>query len=319
MSKISRDESYKALKELPTNELNLKKEEIYLEKDQDKDDIVTCILTPRKLVSNAVHLFSMELTKESDLTKIKNFTIKVNSASASSYLKNVRYLWISHCNLKDIDGIHLLINLEELYVSYNDISELNPLCMMEKLKILDLEKNNITDIKELEYLLICTNLTKLNINYNPLTKNNVVNKNKENYKALKSLLPLVDFLNLHSVENLSKKFNYNQQTNSEDSDDLQIDRNFIKKLKISQKKKEKSKDNVLNNEILVGNISHALRKVKKKKNKEICSKFCEIKNEAQKLEINKVSHEKIKINRPVSNSILRNIRSAAKMSNLYKS
>lgn len=43
------------------------------------------------------------------------------------------------CNLEDLDGVTAMVNLKELYLAYNDITDLSPLSMMDKIEILDLE------------------------------------------------------------------------------------------------------------------------------------------------------------------------------------
>jgi len=43
------------------------------------------------------------------------------------------------CNLEDLDGVTAMVNLKELYLAYNDITDLSPLSLMTQLQILDLE------------------------------------------------------------------------------------------------------------------------------------------------------------------------------------
>jgi Leucine-rich repeat (LRR) protein len=56
-----------------------------------------------------------------------------------SCLAKLRVLWMSRCGLEDVQGIGSMSNLRELYVSYNDITDVTPCGMLESLEILDLE------------------------------------------------------------------------------------------------------------------------------------------------------------------------------------
>jgi Leucine-rich repeat (LRR) protein len=55
----------------------------------------------------------------------------------------VRILNLARCELKEVQGIQAFQNLEELYVSYNDIEDLFDISFLEHLVVLDLEGNNI--------------------------------------------------------------------------------------------------------------------------------------------------------------------------------
>lgn len=41
--------------------------------------------------------------------------------------------------LWDVDGVSTMINVTEMYLAYNEISELGPFSMLENLNLLDLE------------------------------------------------------------------------------------------------------------------------------------------------------------------------------------
>ena len=53
-------------------------------------------------------------------------------------------LWMPRCCMSEMDGISALNALQELYVSYNELHELNPLCMLERLRVLDLEGKTLS-------------------------------------------------------------------------------------------------------------------------------------------------------------------------------
>lgn len=69
--------------------------------------------------------------------------------------KNVRVLWLGRCELKEVQGIQAFEQLEELYISYNEIEELFDIGFLEHLTIIDLEGNNVKSIDQLYYLRRC--------------------------------------------------------------------------------------------------------------------------------------------------------------------
>ena len=56
-----------------------------------------------------------------------------------SSLRNLHVMWASRCCLLELDGISSMCNLKELYLSYNEISDISPLSMLDQIEILDLE------------------------------------------------------------------------------------------------------------------------------------------------------------------------------------
>ncbi|KAM8928582.1 leucine-rich repeat-containing protein 56 isoform 4-T7 [Lycaon pictus] len=64
----------------------------------------------------------------------------------------LQVLWLARCGLTDLDGVGSFLALKELYVSYNNISDLSPLCLLEELEVLDLEGNSVDDLGQLQVL-----------------------------------------------------------------------------------------------------------------------------------------------------------------------
>lgn len=60
----------------------------------------------------------------------------------------------------------LFTSAEELYIAYNNISELSQLTWLDHLEVLDLEGNNIEDINQMEYLGLCCKLSRLTVEGN---------------------------------------------------------------------------------------------------------------------------------------------------------
>ena len=56
-----------------------------------------------------------------------------------SSLQLLSVLWMSRCGLEDLGGLATMNNLRELYLAYNEIADIGPCSMLEKLTILDLE------------------------------------------------------------------------------------------------------------------------------------------------------------------------------------
>jgi len=83
-------------------------------------------------------------------------------------LSNLKVLWLCRSSLQELDGIMALPILEELFVSFNDIRDLAPLCMHETLQVLDVEGNRIEDLGELEALQHMPKLRDLTLGSNPM-------------------------------------------------------------------------------------------------------------------------------------------------------
>ncbi|XP_052051777.1 leucine-rich repeat-containing protein 56 isoform X2 [Apodemus sylvaticus] len=81
-------------------------------------------------------------------------------------LSHLQVLWLARCGLTDLDGIGSFLALKELYVSYNNISDLSPLCLLEQLEVLDLEGNNVEDLGQMRYLQLCPRLATLTLEGN---------------------------------------------------------------------------------------------------------------------------------------------------------
>nr|XP_055157248.1 leucine-rich repeat-containing protein 56 isoform X2 [Nyctereutes procyonoides] len=81
-------------------------------------------------------------------------------------LGRLQVLWLARCGLTDLDGVGSFLALKELYVSYNNISDLSPLCLLEELEVLDLEGNSVDDLGQVRYLQLCPRLATLTLEGN---------------------------------------------------------------------------------------------------------------------------------------------------------
>ena len=84
--------------------------------------------------------------------------------------KFVRYLYLARCELKEIQGIQAFVNLEELYISHNEIDDIFDIGFLDHLSVLDLEGNNLSTLDQLYYLKRCKSLENVNLSDNPVTK-----------------------------------------------------------------------------------------------------------------------------------------------------
>eukprot|EP00192_Tetraselmis_astigmatica_P008052 CAMPEP_0117679758 /NCGR_PEP_ID=MMETSP0804-20121206/17982_1 /TAXON_ID=1074897 /ORGANISM="Tetraselmis astigmatica, Strain CCMP880" /LENGTH=671 /DNA_ID=CAMNT_0005489195 /DNA_START=489 /DNA_END=2504 /DNA_ORIENTATION=- len=83
-------------------------------------------------------------------------------------LKNLQVLWLSRVGLQRLDGVSAMPSLRELYVSFNHITTLEAVQGIERLEVLDLEGNCITDLKEIEILGLCSRLEDVALEGNPI-------------------------------------------------------------------------------------------------------------------------------------------------------
>ncbi|XP_008592054.1 PREDICTED: leucine-rich repeat-containing protein 56 [Galeopterus variegatus] len=112
----------------------------------------------------------------------------------------LQVLWLARCGLTDLDGIASFPKLKELYVSYNNISDLSPLCLLEQLEVLDLEGNSLEDLGQVRYLQLCPRLNTLTLEGNlvclqpaPGSSNKVLQG--YNYRAeVRKLIPQLQVL-----------------------------------------------------------------------------------------------------------------------------
>jgi hypothetical protein len=120
-------------------------------------------------------------TREMTLSVLGNFfphleKLRLNNSlissvrDISSSLCNLRYLWLAHCGLQSLDGISTISNqLEELYLAFNQITDLNDLIGISNLRVLDLEENRIPNLSEVQILQCCSSLKALTLLGNPGT------------------------------------------------------------------------------------------------------------------------------------------------------
>eukprot|EP01033_Poteriospumella_lacustris_P008683 gene8683-6244_t len=85
-------------------------------------------------------------------------------------LRLITSLSLSGCNLRDLDGIGVLVGLQELCLSDNLLSDISPLTLHENLENLNLTNNRIADLTFGVVLASCPKLRSLFLSRNPVEK-----------------------------------------------------------------------------------------------------------------------------------------------------
>ncbi|KAJ7423047.1 hypothetical protein WISP_35475 [Willisornis vidua] len=123
--------------------------------------------------------------------------MQVYEVDRSSLLKHFAKLECYLC--KAVVYIFILLaSSEELYIAYNNISELSQLTWLDGLEVLDLEGNNIEDMDQMQYLRLCCKLSHLTVEGNLIClKPNAESAEKPdyNYRAeVKKIIPHLKYL-----------------------------------------------------------------------------------------------------------------------------
>jgi len=127
------------------------------------------------------------------LTELKLNGSVINSIKdVGTSFKKLKVLWISRVGLKELSGLAMFPSLEELYASYNFVSDISDIEYLENLHTLDLEANNIAEIMQLTYL--SPNLKHITL---------IENKVAENKEYTQTLLKYGK--HLESIDNVSIK------------------------------------------------------------------------------------------------------------------
>ena len=131
-------------------------------------------------------------------------TLNINNNPLRSFdlpeMPNLTKLKASNCMIDDFSGLINCLSLKELYISYNNITELNKMPKMSKLRVLDLRYNKLTsfdsfpELPALWFLIMSNNqLSSLNgINKFSRLQKLEINDNKiQSFAELKELDNLI--------------------------------------------------------------------------------------------------------------------------------
>ena len=103
--------------------------------------------------------------------------LKLNNSNILSFnnigtnFTNIKCLQMKNCHLKDLDGLICLQNLEILDLEKNDIDDLVDIDMCENIKELNVKENKISEEDNLSYIAGLINLEYLDIRFNPISQN----------------------------------------------------------------------------------------------------------------------------------------------------
>ena len=92
-----------------------------------------------------------EILSSLELLKLNDSVIRCFRDIGTSF-KNVRVLHLARCEIKEVQGIQAFEQLEELYISFNEIDDLFDISFLEHLSVLDFEGNNVSKVDQLYYL-----------------------------------------------------------------------------------------------------------------------------------------------------------------------
>ncbi|AXI26268.1 MULTISPECIES: leucine-rich repeat domain-containing protein [Gemella] len=139
--------------------------------DQDQEVIINDPLLKKLINKNidAARDDNQKITK-SEIEKLKIIKLRDKNNKAILERKSLKgtqdFKFVFTCGIKDLSGLEKAINLEELNLDENEITDLTPLANLKKLKHLSLFRNRITNLAPLSDL---TNLEFLDLYSNKLT------------------------------------------------------------------------------------------------------------------------------------------------------
>ncbi|KAI5626869.1 leucine-rich repeat-containing protein 56, partial [Silurus asotus] len=154
---------------------------------EDSDLLFDIYLSPEKLrtlsgYEDLQQVTSLEMCVDTRQTILGNLGVhlpnlvqlKMNNSLILSVrdlgitLSHLQVLSLVRCGLTDLEGLPSLSLLKELYVAYNNVSDLSQVCMLEQLELVDLEGNNVDDLVQVQYLGLCGKLKTLTLEGNPV-------------------------------------------------------------------------------------------------------------------------------------------------------
>ncbi|KAK9870833.1 hypothetical protein WA026_009798 [Henosepilachna vigintioctopunctata] len=84
-------------------------------------------------------------------------------------LKNLKILRLNRCSLHHFDSVSSLENLEEIYASDNDLTDISSCAFLPRMRVIDVKRNKIISMRSIFFLSLCPELQHLNLEGNAVT------------------------------------------------------------------------------------------------------------------------------------------------------
>ncbi|MCJ8311769.1 MAG: hypothetical protein HRU38_05865 [Saccharospirillaceae bacterium] len=130
-----------------------------MNKLSDLQNLKTLILNKNKLTDSSFveHIGSIE-----------NLSLKDNFINRLGYYPNLnlKYLELTNTNLQTVDGLENYFNLEEIRLLDNELYNIDALLNLPKLRILNAQGNNISDVSK--FAIKNSSVVDLNLRVNPI-------------------------------------------------------------------------------------------------------------------------------------------------------
>jgi len=184
------------------------------------------------------------------------------------HLKKLRRLQISSSDVRDLDGVGALVNLEELVACNNQIRDLAPLALHENLRLLDLRNNLVSELAEVDQLGTCPLLRELFLEGNPISEVNLYRR------IVSGFLPFLETLdNVETTEDDKRPVADNMLENISSTLTLEeITRNLATKDMLSKQQEQQNHSSGdtcsdlthgENSVVFSGNLANSIRRRKK--------------------------------------------------------
>lgn len=110
-------------------------------------DALTALTKIELRVDTACHNLQVtgEILPSLEFLKLNDSVIRCFRDLGTSF-KNVRVLHLARCEIREVQGIQAFNQLEELYISFNELEDLFDISFLEHLTILDMEGNNLRSL-----------------------------------------------------------------------------------------------------------------------------------------------------------------------------
>lgn len=168
---------------------------------EDSETPVEFYLSPEKLkllcgTQDLSNVTSLEICVDTQENTLGNFGV---------YLPGLVQLKMNNSRILSVRDLGTTISqLQELYLSYNNVSDLSQVGMLENLQLLDLEGNDVEDLVQVQYLSLCSKLERLTLEGNPVClRPNPTSTQMADYSyraAVRELVPQLRYLDDVKVE-----------------------------------------------------------------------------------------------------------------------